>query len=62
MKIVKEKLKKNLELKHTTEMKNSLIGLIGFWRWQEKRISKFEDRLIESIQSEEIREMRLRKN
>lgn len=43
-------------------MKNSLIGLIVYWRRQEKRISKFEDRLVESIQSEEIREMRLKKN
>lgn len=40
-------------------MKNSLMGLITYWRWQEKRISKSEDRLTESIQSEKIRKKQI---
>lgn len=37
------------------------MGLIAYWRWQEKRVSKLESGLTESIHSEEIREKRLKK-
>lgn len=37
------------------------MGLIAFQRWQEKRISKFENGLTKIFQSEEIREKRLKK-
>lgn len=39
-----------------TEMKNSLEGLNHVFELSEERISKFRDRLIEIIQSEEERE------
>lgn len=51
-----------LELENTTEMKNLLVVLNSLFELAGKRVSKFEDKSIEMMQSREKREKRTKKN